>query len=198
MRWGLRRRSRPIASSALRTFVYPAANMKQPVQAALSLGSRLAVSETVGDYVKLATGGFVYGAHVVPIGHVAADAIATAETFLNVPYLWGGRSSLGLDCSGLVQHALVAAGIAAPRDSDMHQARIGSAIEIGDDLAGLRRGDMISWKGHCGLMRDATTLLHANGYHMMVASEPLRIARDRILAKSFGPITLVKRLVAAA
>jgi cell wall-associated NlpC family hydrolase len=118
-----------------------------------------------------------------------------AEQFLHAPYLWGGKSFGGLDCSGLVQVALAAAGIDAPRDTDMMFAELGAAVEIGGDLAGLRRGDLVFWKGHIGIMRDAETLLHANAHHMQVASEPLRGARDRILAKSFGPITGVRRIV---
>jgi cell wall-associated NlpC family hydrolase len=93
-----------------------------------------------------------------------------------------------------VQVALDAAGIEAPRDTDMQEQSVGESVSIASDLSGLKRGDLIFWKGHVGLMRDAETVLHASGHQMLVVSEPLRVAVDRILAKGAGPITSVKRL----
>jgi cell wall-associated NlpC family hydrolase len=122
------------------------------------------------------------------------DFVAVAELFVGVPYLWGGRTSLGLDCSGLVQTALCACGVAAPRDSDMQERALGEALPVTENLADVRRGDLIFWKGHVGIMRDATHLLHANGWTMSVASEPLAEARARIIAQNAGPITSVRRL----
>jgi cell wall-associated NlpC family hydrolase len=129
--------------------------------------------------------------HLAVIGAVEPDFVAVAERFVGVPYLWGGKTSLGIDCSGLVQIALTAAGIACPRDSDMQERALGAAIA--PDPAGLRRGDLFFWKGHVAIVRDATTLLHANAHHMAVASEPIAEAVRRIAAGG-SPVTTVKRL----
>jgi cell wall-associated NlpC family hydrolase len=120
--------------------------------------------------------------------------LSVAERFLGIPYYWGGKTSLGLDCSGLLQVALDAAGLSAPRDSDMQEKQVGQSLPVNDSLSQLKRGDLIFWKGHVGIMRDAETLLHASGHHMLVVSEPLRQAMDRIAAKGAGPVTSVKRL----
>lgn len=177
-----------------RSFAYPDADMKLPPLCALPLGAALRVTELRGDFLRLADdAGFVFARHASVMDAVASDFVAVAEQFMHAPYLWGGRTSMGLDCSALLQTALRAAGRDAPRDSDMIEAWAGEALEVDDGLSGLRRGNLVFWRGHCGMMRDAQTLLHANGHHMQVASEPLREARDRILAKSFGPITSVRR-----
>jgi cell wall-associated NlpC family hydrolase len=121
------------------------------------------------------------------------EFVAVAERLCTHP-IWGGKTSLGIDCSGLVQISLDAAGIGAPRDTDLQEQALGLPIAVDPDLAGLRRGDLVFWRGHVGIMRDETTLLHANAHHMLVASEPLRIARDRTLAKTAQPISAIKRL----
>ena len=177
-----------------RTFVYPGASMKLPLAMALPMNARVRVAGARGDFAELSDGGFVWAAHLAAQGEHEPDFVAVAELFLNAPYLWGGRTFVGIDCSGLVQVGLHAAGVAMPRDTDMQAKGPGAAVEVGDDLGGLRRGDLVFWKGHVGMMRDADTLLHANGHHMLVASEPLRVARDRIAAKSHGAITGVRRL----
>jgi cell wall-associated NlpC family hydrolase len=131
--------------------------------------------------------------HLAEIGTFAADFVAEAERFLGTPYVWGGKTRLGLDCSGLVQTALHAAGIEAPRDSDMQMKELGTPVEVRGDLAGLKRGDLLFWKGHVGILTDAATLLHANSHHMAVTAEPLRGAVDRI-ARSGSPIAAIKRI----
>jgi cell wall-associated NlpC family hydrolase len=181
---------------ATRTFVYPAANMKTPILMALPMNAQVNVSAMRGDFAEAPGLGFIWAAHLARHDEFESDFVGVAERFLDVPYLWGGKTFCGLDCSGLVQTALIACGRSSPRDTDMMAAGLGDPLEIGDDLAGLRRGDLVFWKGHVGVMRDERTLLHANGHHMAVASEPLREARDRIAAKSFGAITAFKRLPA--
>jgi cell wall-associated NlpC family hydrolase len=182
--------------SALRTFIYPGPNLKLPPRAHLSLGAAVAVADKQSEYVRLATGGYVFAGHLAELGSCEADFVAVAERFVGTPYLWGGKTSLGLDCSGLVQLSLGAAGIKAPRDSDMQEKALGAPVELRAGLAGLWRGDLIFWKGHMGVMLDAERLLHANGHHMATAIEPLREAEERIRTKSYGPIVAVKRLPA--
>jgi Bacterial dipeptidyl-peptidase Sh3 domain/NlpC/P60 family len=173
-----------------RSFAYPGPSIKLPPVLALSLGACLAIKRREGDFAINAEGLHVYFKHLAPLAAAAPDFVGVAERFLEAPYLWGGRTSQGIDCSGLVQTALFAAGIEAPRDSDMMEASLGSPVVFDHALANLRRGDLVFWKGHVGIMRDAETLLHANGYDMRVVSEPLRVARDR----NKEPITSIRRL----
>lgn len=181
---------------ALRTFVYPGPSIKLPPMEALSLGAVLAVTGESGDFFTTGSGGYIFKQHLGPRDQHEPDFVAVAERFLNVPYLWGGKTSLGLDCSALVQLALAAAGIAAPRDSDLQETGLGEPVTADDSLDGLTRGDLVFWKGHVGVMRDPDTLLHATAFSMSVISEPLRPARDRILARKGGPITAIRRLKA--
>jgi hypothetical protein len=180
--------------AALRSFAYPGPSIKLPPVAALSLGARLAISERRGDFAVTADDWHIYAQHLAPLEVYEPDFVAVAEHFLETPYLWGGRTSQGIDCSGLVQTALAEAGVAAPRDSDMMEAALGAPTHVDEALAHLRRGDLIFWKGHVGIMRDARALLHSNGWHMQVASEPLAEARERIAAGAYGAITSIRRL----
>jgi cell wall-associated NlpC family hydrolase len=179
--------------AALRTFLYPGPNLKLPPLGHLSLGAEVTPADHTGDYVRL-PGGFVFAAHLAPVDRHAPDFVAVAERLLGAPYLWGGKTSLGLDCSGLVQLSLAMAGIEAPRDTDMQERALGEPVALPPDLGGLRRGDLVFWRGHVGIMRDEARLLHANGHHMEVASEPLAEAERRIREKTFGPITSVRRV----
>jgi len=179
---------------APRTFVYPARSMKAPPLMALPMNALVVAQDDDGAFTRVAQG-FVWSAHFADAATRETDFVAVAESFEHAPYLWGGKTWLGLDCSGLIQIALQAAGVAAPRDTDMQAAALGAPLDLADDLAGLKRGDLVFWKGHVGVMRDAHTLLHANGHHMQVASEPLAQARARIAAGgSFGAITTIRRL----
>lgn len=170
--------------AVLRSFVYPGPSMKLPPVEPISLGVRLCVVDRDGDFVRLATGGFVWRRHVTPLEATIDDYVDVAEQFAQLPYLWGGKSSLGVDCSGLVQLSLDAAGIAAPRDTDMMERELGSPLAIGPELKGLQRGDLVFWKGHVGVMTDPAMLIHANGHFMQVTHEPLRVAIDRIAARA--------------
>jgi cell wall-associated NlpC family hydrolase len=175
--------------AVLRTILFPGRSIKaQPVEGLL-LGSRLAVAGQDVDLARLASGGYVPARHLVPLDAAAADFVAVAERFTGVPYLWGGKTSLGIDCSGLVQVSLTASGAECPRDSDMQRA-LGTAVASGEAL---QRGDLVFWAGHVGLMRDAATLLHANAFHMAVTSEPVVEAVARIRAGG-NEVAAIKRL----
>lgn len=184
--------------ASLRTYRYPYAELKSPPLGLLSLGALVSVVEwqtTRGlDYAVLADGSAVVARHLVPVEHKAEDWVAVAEALAGTPYLWGGRSSLGLDCSALVQLAAQAGGMALPRDSDMQEKSAGEALDIRRGLPRLERGDLVFWKGHVGIMRDSETLLHANGFAMAVTSEPLAEAVNRIKAREGHDISAIRRL----
>lgn len=183
--------------TALRTFVYPGPDMKLPPSTALSLGSQVSLGDTVetrGTLFRLVAGGSraVVAAHVAPLdAPPEPDYVAVAERFLNVPYLWGGRTSIGLDCSALVQLSLMAAGIAAPRDTDMQRDTLGVPVEGGIE-GELRRGDLVFWPSHVAILTAPDRIVHASGHHMTVVTEPLADAVARIGAVK-GPPTAVRR-----
>jgi len=179
------------AVTALRTFLYPVPDLKRPPLGHLSLGARLTAMGVVGEYLETPLG-FVFAEHCAEAGFTQPDYAGTAERLVGTPYLWGGRTSLGLDCSGLVQLCLHLAGRDCPRDADLQESGLDAAPA--DGAEGLRRGDFVFWRGHVGLMLDGTRLIHANGHHMAVAIEPLAQARARILAKSYGAVTSIRRL----
>lgn len=182
--------------AAPRTFLYPGPDMKLPRVAALSLGSAITVvgwAETRGtQYGVLDTGEAIFAGHIVPADAVVSDWVAVAESLLGTPYLWGGVSAFGIDCSGLVQIGMRMAGRPVQRDSDQQAATLGEPLDPGADFANLRRGDLVFWKGHVGIMTDGETLIHANGHTMTVALEPLRAAVERI-GYLYGAPTLFRR-----
>ena len=177
--------------TASSTFVYAAADLKSPVLETLPLNARIAAG--AGAFAPLDSGGFVFARHLAPLAATADDYVTVAERFLGVPYLWGGRTPLGFDCSGLVQASLAVAGVAALRDTDMQESALGAPVAVTPTLQGLMRGDLVFWDGHVGIMQDAARLLHANAHHMTVASEPLAKAAARIAA-SGKPIISIRRI----
>jgi cell wall-associated NlpC family hydrolase len=171
--------------------LYTAANLKSPEAMGLSFGSRLRIVSGHGSFYETDTGHFVPRPHVRPVNRPFADAATVAQLFFGAPYLWGGNSIRGIDCSGLVQAALLACGIACPGDSDLQEAALGAALPDGEPLA---RGDLVFWKGHVALAVDGETLIHANAHHMAVAYEPFAAAARRIEAQGGGPVTSRRRL----
>jgi cell wall-associated NlpC family hydrolase len=172
------------------THLYEAPDFKSRDLHALSFGALLQVTRPSGRFARTPHG-FVPLAHLAPIGHAQDDPVKVAELFLGTPYLWGGNSRAGIDCSGLVQAALLACGTPCPGDSGPQEAELGTALPEGTRP---ERGDLLFWKGHVALVRDPGTLIHANAHHMAVALEPLQEAVARIAAQGDGPVTAHKRL----
>lgn len=170
------------AITALCSHLYTQAYIKSPTVGQLFLGSPITVTGEAESFLETPTG-FVHKQHVAS---PQTDFVCVAQQFEGAPYLWGGRSVAGIDCSGLVQMALRAVGIQAPRDSDL-QAHLGTTVETP------ARGDLVFWKGHVGIMVDTTHILHANAHHMSVQTETLDNARERI-APLYGTITAIRRL----
>ena len=177
---------------ALRTHLYRAPDIKVPPLDLLSMNARVGVAEELGRFVKLEDGRFAIAAHLAPLSDFAEDFVDVALEFLGTPYLWGGRTSIGVDCSALIQLALQASGVECPRDTDMQEAALGEALPDPEDQSAYLRGDLIFWKGHMGVMLDDTRLLHANAHHMATAIEPVAEAISRIAA-SEGPVSSVRR-----
>lgn len=179
---------------ALRAYVYPEPSIKSSPHFPVSLGA-LVASEGLekGRFVKCSRSGWLIADQLAPIGRVEKDPAAIALKYLHTPYLWGARESLGIDCSGLVQQSFGACGVRVPRDSDMQAAWLGAPIDDWTEAGALRRNDLVFWQGHVGIMLNSTHLIHANGYHMAVAAEPLSDAVDRI-APLYGQPVQARRL----
>jgi cell wall-associated NlpC family hydrolase len=168
--------------------VYPRPAVRARVQSELPFLAEVAIAGTTGAFARLRAGGHVPRAHLAPL---SGDFVDQAERFVGTPYLWGGRSARGIDCSGLIQLALLAVGRAAPRDSDMQAALLGAELPA---RAALRRGDLVFWNGHAGIMRDRDTLIHANAHQMAVTAEPFAAVAARVAAAGGGPVIARRRL----
>jgi cell wall-associated NlpC family hydrolase len=185
--------------TALRAPVFSRPDLKSPIRQFLPLCARFRAAGSAvgngGEYVQLGGGGFVSRLHVARVGEgVVEDFVDTAESFQGLPYVWGGNGPDGMDCSGLVKLALQTAGVVCPRDADQQedalgQKGVGKAVRPDSALMNLKRGDLIFWPGHVGVMQTSGRLLHANAWHMRVATEPLREAVERI-----GAIRSVRRV----
>lgn len=165
---------------ALRTFVFPGPSIKLPPLESLPFGSHVSVVRADGDLILTSAGGYVPARHLKPIDETEKDFVVVAERFVGTPYLWGGKTAFGIDCSGLVQIALNAAGQASPRDSDMQERALGHLQDIRDNVPLLRRGDLLFWPGHVAIACRPDRIIHANAFHMAVAIEPADEALRRI------------------
>jgi cell wall-associated NlpC family hydrolase len=173
----------------LRTYGFSEPSIKSAPLGLYSMNALVAAEGQEGRFVKAAGSGWFVAEHLVPAGHTEPDYVAVAERFVGTPYYWGGRESLGLDCSGLVQQALYAGGRACPRDSDQ-QANMGEPV--GPQV--LRRGDLIFWRGHVAIMTSPEAIVHASGFHMAVVAEPLAVAVARTSARGGGEPIAFRRL----
>ena len=175
--------------SVARTYAFAEPDIKSRASGPYSLNALVAEAGREGRFVKAAGGGWFVGEHLSPIGVFEAEPAAVAERFVGAAYLWGGRESLGLDCSGLVQQALLACGRACPRDTDQQQ-RLGHAIEPHE----LARGDLVFWRGHVAMMLDGVRIIHANAHHMATVIEPFAEAVARIAAGPTGEPVAYRRI----
>ena len=177
---------------ALKAPIFSKADIKSPVLMSLPMGAIIKGSGRDKVFLQGA-GGFIHRRHIHKLTETPpiTDFVDIAEQHLGLPYIWGGISCDGLDCSGLVLSSLRAIGKDAPRDTDMQQAALGKNIAIRQ--SGLKRGDLVFWEGHVGIMQNGSRLIHANAFHMKVASEPLKQAASRIKMQG-GAITAIKRL----
>jgi len=176
--------------AAIRTYAFAEPSIKSRAIGPFSINSLVSVEAQEGRLAKVAGSGWITAEHLAPVGVFEDDAVAVAERFLGAPYLWGGRESLGLDCSGLVQAALFACGRACPRDADQQS-------QIGADLSpnAFGRGDLVFWKGHVAIGYGDGDIIHANGHHMAVVIEPLQTAIERIQDAGYGAPTGFRRVL---
>jgi hypothetical protein len=180
--------------TAFKTALLNQPELKSAASDFLPFNAKVAVLGEEERYARICDELYIFAGHLAPLAHREADWVKIAERFVGFPYLWGGKTADGLDCSGIIQLALEAGGISAPRDTDMMEMALGISISARPDFAGLQRGDLVFWGDHMGVMLDAARLLHANAFHMAVAVEPLSEAVTRI-ARNEGAVRAIKRIV---
>ena len=183
--------------TAARSLVFPDPKGEYPAMMSVSMMAQVSLDKEEGDYARLASGGWMFRSHLAPLGETRTDFIATAQIFTRVPYLWGGRGGLGVDCSGLVQVPLAAAGIAVPRDSDQQADAIGEDVEVPEDVSNLEPGDILFFPGHVGFYLGSGAFLHASSHGMMVATHTLAEVLERIDERHGTGITRVRRVKGA-
>jgi cell wall-associated NlpC family hydrolase len=192
--------SQPVAApthrvTALRTYLFSEPDLKSAPICLLSMNAKIAAGESQGRFVDVGGRGWVFEEHLAPLDQSAGDFVAIAEQFVGAPYLWGGKESLGLDCSGLIQTSLEAAGLAVTRDTDMQEAEFAERFTCIAVDAPRQRGDVVFWKGHVGIMTDADHVLHANATFMATIREPVA-ETERRAVESGSPVTSVIRIEA--
>jgi hypothetical protein len=180
--------------TAARALVFPDPKGEYPAARGFSMRALVAVEGIAGDYARLAQGGWMFAGHLAPLAETRADFIATAKAFLGTPYLWGGRGGLGIDCSGLIQIAMAAAGVDCPRDSDQQRDALGDEVEIPDDPATLAAGDVFFFPGHVGFYLGQGRFLHASSFDMMVSVHPLKDVLSRVRGRHGKDIVKVRRV----
>lgn len=176
---------------ALATPLFVAPDVKHGARQVMPMNAKVSVADATGQFARLTNGLFAFARHLAPVDAVISDWVSAAERLIGVPYVWGGKTWTGIDCSGLVQTALESGGIASPRDTDMMESALGA--ELPRD-ASLRRGDLIFWKGHVGIMLDSAQLIHANGFHMQVSVEPLALVDERTQSLESLRIRTIRRI----
>lgn len=177
--------------SALRTYVYAEPDFRSQPRMLLTLNALVAETGRQGRFVRTGDAGWIIDRHLADFAVFDNEPAAVAERFVGAPYQWGGRESLGLDCSALVQQALYACGRGCPRDSD-EQAALGEPVAPD----ALQRNDLVFWPGHVAIMVDRQSVVHANAHHMAVAVEPLADAAARQRAQGAGDPVAYRRIAA--
>ncbi|WP_282609816.1 C40 family peptidase [Pelagibius sp. Alg239-R121] len=181
--------------SVVRSFVYPEPNIKTPPMTQLSMAALVEVTDRYQGFSLISIGGWIYSDHLMQIDSHVPDFVTTALRFLEMPYLWGGKGSLGIDCSGLVQVSLMRSGLACPRDTYMQAKTVGMEIPGEDGNFSMRRGDLIYWPGHVAIVLDQETVVHASGHHMFVTIEPWKDIDERVRRETGGKgIEVLRRL----
>ena len=183
--------------TAARSLVFPDAKGEYPPARGFSMRSLVAVADAAGDYARLADGGWMFAPHLAPVGESRPGFIAHAKKFLGAPYMWGGRGGLGIDCSGLIQVSMAAAGIDCPRDSDQQREALGEDLGIPDDHATLKAGDVVFFPGHVGFYLGDGRFLHASSFDMMVSVHPFADVLARVRARHGKDVLKVRRIEGA-